>query len=358
MKNLTIKKVALGLFLAGYAASSAFALDATSSSPINGNKPVMKAVSDNAADHTMTLRITKDEEGKKPIVDQDNPTRKPKVGDYIHIKYKLIDADGDTDAADKLMKTLSVSVKQKTSNTWTEVTSKISPKITHVDAEEATITFKITSDFAGMDYVAYNIKERTDFGLPNFHKWLRVSDIFSGTAPDSSTDATDQTDILTDIVDGTHGPGDIIDGNGTGPIEGENMRIGIYKVSDNGAPDIAVNYALEKNNNEDTPAPKYGDKFTVIVWNEDGTADDVLSQTEFGKELTANYKFEWTVTGTADGVNAEATALTEGLSKRKVENDTIFLGTDKKDGKHNSIYASHTTYKAGLQGFNLKVTAK
>lgn len=351
MKNLIIKKVALGLFLAGYAASSAFALDSVTSTAIVGNPPVMKSLKANPEDHTMTLRISKDEAGTQLVTNAH-----PKVGDYIHIKYKLTDADGDTDLTEKLMKTLSVSVKRNTSDTtWTEVTSKITPKITHVtDSEEATITFKITSDFAGMNYVAYNIKERTDFGNPNYNLWLRVSDIFSNTNPDTKEPVDENDNTLTDVTTTTHGPGDI-DPTITGPIEGDNMKIAIFKVGNDGAPQTAINYSIAQNNNADTPAPKYGEKFTVVVWNEEGTADDALSAEELEKELTAVYKFQWTLTGTADGVAAKDNVLTTGVSKRVAENDTIQLGFAKlgDNDKHNSLY--DTAYNAGAQGFKLKV---
>lgn len=350
MKNLIIKKVALGLFLAGYAASSAFALESVTSTTIVGNKPVMKSLKDNPEEHTMTLRISKDEAGTQLVTNG-----KPKVGNYIHIKYKLTDADGDTDVAEKLMKTLSVSVKRNTNDTtWTEVTSKIAPKITHIDTEEATITFKITSEFAGMHYVAYNIKERTDFGAPNYNQWLRVSDIFSNTNPATVDSTGDNDNTLTDVTPGIHGPGDI-DPSIVGPIEGDNMNIAIFKVGSNGAPDTAINYSIAQNNNADTPAPKYGEKFTVVVWNEVGTVDNALSADEFTNELTASYEFKWTLKGKADGVDAKDDVLTTGLSKRVAKDDTIQLGYENPgaNDKHNSLY--DTGYKAGAQGFNLKV---
>lgn len=351
MKNLTVKKVALGLFLAGYAASSAFALSATSNNTIFGNAPIMKSLANGAANHTMTLRITQDEAGNTPIITQNNPNAKPKVGNYIHIKYKLTDVDGDKDAGEELKKTLSVSVKRNEGDTWAPVT--IAPKITHVDDETATISFKITADFAGMNYIGYNITERTDFGQPIYGQWLRVNNIFSDKAPDSSTAATESNKNLTEIIAGEdRGPGDIE--NISGPVEGDNMNIAIFRIGSDGAPEIGVNYSKS----DTTQVPKYGEKYTAVVWNEDGSVDDVLTQQEFNNELTASYKFKWTVVGTnvfgKDSDGKEFTAA-EGVSTRKGTNDTILLGTDKTDGtKHNSIYGSHG-YNAGIQGFILKV---
>ena len=63
MKNLTIKKIAFGLLLAGYASSSAFALVATTSEPIQGSAPVLSKVNGDAKDHTVSVTFTSDSAG-------------------------------------------------------------------------------------------------------------------------------------------------------------------------------------------------------------------------------------------------------------------------------------------------------
>ncbi|MWN89137.1 hypothetical protein GQ597_00160 [Gilliamella sp. Pra-s65] len=338
MKNLTIKKVALGLFLAGYAASGAFALDATTDQVINGTKPVLRAPS-TGNDHALDVIISTDPAGNTSI-----GNRAAQTGDFVVIKYDLFDADGDQDNG-TVRDTLLVSIQKN--GTWQSVT----PTITATGA--GYISFLIDSNFVGADKIGFRILERTEFGLPYYNQWIGVNDIWANAAP-VATDANgsnpgdapggapdpNNPNLNADPTNGDsspHGPG----GNaapGFGPITSTTARVGIFKVV-NGTVDKAVNY----DQNTSVDPLKYGDTFQAIVW-DDANSDSVLDANE--TELSG-YTFVWTLDGTYEGVTA---SVADNLGTA----DTITLATT------NSMYTrtdGGDAYKAGAQGFKLKVTA-
>ncbi|MWP61476.1 hypothetical protein [Gilliamella sp. Pas-s25] len=342
MKNLTIKKVALGLFLAGYAASSAFALDATTSSVINGNAPVLKAIDSTAVEHTLTVRVTTDEAGTNPI-----GQRAAKVGDYVVIQFRLEDADGDTDGG-QIKETLKVFARKASG--W-ETINKNNIGVTEArNGTTARVSFKITSDFLGAEKIGFKLLERTDFGVPYTNKWLEINDIWAAgnphaaptnpadpTAPPSDSSRPNDPIADSNAANSDHGPGDTIADNGHGPITTDDVEIGIFKVDGNGNVDKNVNYALSS-----APAPKYGETFQAIVWTDGNIGDGVRDAN--ATDLTG-YTFVWTLDGSYEGVDATAAKLDEVQDHP----EQIVLGPN------NSIYNS--AYKAGAQGYNLKVTA-
>lgn len=351
MKNLTVKKIALGLFLAGYAASSAFAIESVSSKAINGNAPVMKA--EGKADHTNKVRIYSD----GTLIADD---AKPKVGDTIEITYNLNDKDGDLDVND-VVKTLKVYV-NKTKNATADASKweAVTVAATADNSGEAgKITFKITDDFAGAYNVGYVILERTQYGLPYYNLWLQVNDIWADNTPTTSKpNANDPLGTLPSdgVGPADHGPGD--KANGTGPIiDTTKFKVGIFAAKSDGSPDTSLNYANAAGT--DDPAPKYGDKLVAAVWNDSlgSTTNTVDGTGEIASLNRVDYKFTWYLTGTYEGKDADATPLTTGVSSNATadNNDTIVLGATG-DVKHNSLYS--TDYHAGAQGYNLKVTAQ
>lgn len=342
MKNLTIKKVALGLFIAGFTASSAYAVDGTASSPIQGNKPVMFSKNVNT-EHTMTLTVTTDQAGNNLVGDTNGVKNKVKVGDWIHLKYDLRDADGDTDSTQVVKDTLEVYIKKdRTSATWDKV-NNVTFTATNTD-EEGIISFQITNDFAGAEVVGYRLQEKTTYGLPAENEWLYVNDIWANTVPDHQGNKVE----LDTVTGGPFGPGDTNGGNGTGPIEGNDTKLGIFKTNGSGTIDRSVNYTAAG-----APAPKYGETFAAIIWNDDN-GDGLPNNGE--SEKTADYAITWTLSGTYAGVTASNDALTTAQGVSGANGDTIYLG-DVNGGKHNTIYTTSTNgYEAGAQGFNLKAT--
>lgn len=354
MKYLTIKKIAFGLFLAVYATNSVFAAQtATASNAIQGNAPILRWGAEET-DHTVTVVIASDAAGTSSITD----ARNLKVGDYIVIKYNLYDADGDTDG-NSIAPTLKVFVKKPGSTAWSaqEVTR---------ETGEGRISFKITDAFAGVTKIGFQLLETTQYGDPAVNQWLAVTDIWESTDPKQV--AYDKTKPAngepTNPGDDPHGPGHQDFGSITkGPVESNNVRIGIFKYDTN-SNDLAsplVDYSRNS-----TAIPKYGDVFKAVVWLDVDVAGShaEVYEPSIDSNLSSNYKYEWKLTGTYQGVTAADVALTttQGVSTSQGapenSNDLIKLGASTK---HNSMYPGGqgpNAYKAGAQGYKLKVSTK
>lgn len=380
MKNLTIKKVALGLFLAGYAASSAYAVDITGETvnQIQGNAPVIFA-KDHDIERAITIRITEDTVGNTAA----GRDRKAKVGDYIHIWFNLKDSDGDIDSTGEIKDTLRVWINRTNDNvSWTNVTSDISGALTFTNTgEEGHIYFKITEAMAGAVKVGLQLQEKTTFGNPNVNEWLNLADIWSTEAPRHQETLGDNEQPAPDT-----GSGDPDPNNPGGPIySGESTKIGIFKYKTDGTLDMAINLSnlpAQPTGVSDADwakrtVPQYGDRLGAVVWQiTDGntTGDHSLPNTAgTDRIITDSYSFSWYLYGTSSAntgsVAAPADALTTGVYSVAGANigDSIALGAVEAAGnnvapiantKHNSLYSTLTTTKAGIQGFKLQVIAR
>ena len=339
MKNLTIKKIAFGLLLAGYASSSAFAasFNATTNKAIEGNAPVLSKTSGDA-DHTVSVTFTTDRDGSNPVAANDNV----QVGNYMKISYNLLDKDGDKDNGNIKE---SLSVYAKINGKWETFSADDLGATFTADEningrQSGSIVFEITNKFAGAEQVGFRLQERTEFGLPNTNEWINVSDVWSSTDPEVTTGGKEPTQPPSSEA----GPGD--KAPGIGPIIGSTFKLGIFKYTSADTLDTDNNYATADIN------PKYGDQFAAVVWNDtnnDGKFDEANEQ-----EFTSGYSFKWTLVDTYEGVAANSDALDTVSENKKAEGDTIYLGSSSAN--HNSIY--NTSYKAGAQGYRLKVETK
>lgn len=343
MKNLTIKKIAFGLLLAGYASSSAFAtLTATTNDYIQGSAPVLSKLNGDVTAQTVTVTFTTDSAGNTEIGANDNV----KVGDWMKISYRLLDKDGDVDTK-SIQDSLTVFTRTKDASgnygEWVDLTADKLKSIT-TKSEANTdgvqlgyIIFQIDDKFAGVDQIGFKLQERTDFGAPNKNHWLNVSDVWSSAAPVVTNPGEDAPATPPSTP---AGPGD--QAPGKGPIVSDTFKVGIFKYDEHGNLDTKVDYAAAGATN-----PKYGDKFGAVVWN-DADKNGSIDDGELIK--TSAYTFKWTLDGDYEGVLATDDVLE--ATKTTADGDTIYLGSETAN--HNSIY--NTTYKAGAQGYRLKVT--
>lgn len=353
MKKLAIKKVALSLFLAGYAASSAYALEPVKTvRSIEGSAPVIWSKGSTPKQKALTLRITNDPAGTTALGSGEHA----KVGNYIHIFYDLKDADGDldTDADHAVSKTLRVWIKKSSTGAWEEVTADIS-KQTANSGELGHVYFKIIEKMAGAQKIGFQLQEITPFGVPNKGQWLTVADIWSSNDP--SKGDTEKEDPGT----GDEGPGDPDPDNPVGPVEDPDATmLGIFKYNSTGNLDLSVNLATTALTT-DAVTPHYGDKLAAIVWlkaNSNASSDVPDFQTDLNQSEA--YTFTWSLDGTYEGTQAIATeTITFGASTDATDKyGIIVLGNP--NGSHNSVYNnlnSGSGYKAGIQGYKLKVTA-
>lgn len=355
MKNLSIKKVALGIFLAGYAAANAYAdvdfSPKVTSAQIQGNKPMIYHPTDASKPRQMFVRITNDEAGTTAI----GNTVHAKVGNYIHIFYKLKDADGDmdNDTDHSVANTLTVYKKTLRDTSWVPVSVNAKSRNT---GEDGHIYFEITSAMAGANIVGFTLQEVTPYGNPKANQWLQVSNIWKTTSPDVIDSNQAPTEDRT-------GPGEIDPDNPIGPIESDATKMGIFKVNASGTPIWDHNLAAATGPELDNPdfIPKYGDKLAAVVWtaseaNVSNATPDLGSGTPTDTDQSAAYTFTWSLRGTADGIAANTTeTVTQGVSVDDVHKwGIIKLGTNNSD--YNSLNGG--AYKAGIQGFQLQVEAR
>lgn len=357
MKKLAIKKIALSLFLAGYAASSAYAISpVTTTNAVQGSAPVMWSKAGTAA-HTMTVRISNNATGATAIGNGE----KAKVGDYIHIFYNLKDSDGDQDptSAKKVAGTLTVWMKlDRVNGAWQQVTDITDTAIAYdANGEEGHISFQISNSMAGAEQIGFQLQERTEFGSPDHGKWLTVADIWSSTNPPKADDDDDKPN---DPGTGDEGPGDPDPDNPVGPVELPGATtLGIFKYKSDGSVDLAVNLATTANTDA-ASTPMYGDKLAAIVWlnNSGSTISNAPNFTGSTPDMNKSsaYNYTWHLDGTYAGDAAPAAAINIGLGRDNTHGyGTIELGDISATVKHNSKYSMGT--KAGLQGYKLKVTA-
>jgi hypothetical protein len=337
MKNLSMKKIALGLFLAGYAASSAYALGPVSTvNTIQGSAPVIFS-KDSNTERQLTVRISADTNGTTA---SSNPTAQ--VGDYIHIFYKLKDADGDLDTSERVKSTLRVWKQMPNNTTWTEVTTDIT-KVADNSGEDGHIYFEITPSMVGAAKVGFQLQEATTYGNPATNRWLQVPNIWGAGNPINTPTENP------DPGNNPGGPGDGDTNNPTGPIAPpSNAQFGIFKYTGSGLDIAAGNYATSS-----TAIPKYGDQLAAVVWmgapSAPATGDTILS---------SGMNFTWSLVGQADGIRAVTTEeITVGISRDNDGNSVIALG-NVGGSNHNSLYSGLNGgqgYNAGIQGFNLQV---
>lgn len=390
MKNLTIKKVALGVFLAGYATSSAFAAltPAISNEYIFGNRPIFKTTNDNTP-HAISVRMYKDKDGTDLVKDN----QKVKVGDYMYIKFKLEDTDGDSiDAtADILKDTIKVlyTTDKTMATPWNSIEAKKLPDYEasfNDTTNEGYVRFQLTSAFVGAQKVGFTILERTKYGAPYANNYLMVTDITAITLPnkkelDEKNPDKTLPDNESEIGHQIWGPGQ--PANGGFPIEGDTTKLGIFKVDTNtGKVDGSVNYTKEG-------TPRYKDKFAAVVWIDDG--GDTPANANNNKfddkelEMTSSYEFKWFLDGTytdpddsTKSVSAveidyntagdpdsgvKTTGLSVGVGQVTTTGDSIELGSVNGSALHNSLYSAvkgkdDKALLAGVQGYKLKVYAK
>ncbi len=329
MKNLTIKKIAFGLFLAGYAASSAFAADltATSVKSILGNAPLVNAAEkDSATANSVDITVTRN---GAPV------TTGIQTGDTVKLSWKIKDVDGDTDTQSLTGKTVQFGYKKGENITWTAAT-----------AEANGATWAVPAEAKGATAIYYMVRATTDFGLPSAGSWV-AGDISKGNGAPAEvgpgvdpTDPSKPTDKPTNptITDGSGTGGGTVGpeiDQGTGiDASTDSFLINIYK-----AGDTATSYSASGS----TATPKLGETYQVVVTSTGATAAD----------HTADFTYTWFLTGgnaAAGGKVAAGTDVALKSTAATVEIAATNAGLAIAEGA--------TMPEAGAQGFQLKVVAK
>lgn len=372
VKSSTINKVTLVIFLICLAISSVFALSTTTIKFIQGTTPSIFPVNKDDA-FGFTIRVTKDKEGNN-LIGKENALH---VGNYVHLQYRLIDLDGDKDSVTSSLILPSLKVfkhgerineNQDQVNDWMRINLSKPATFKTKDGID-TITFQLDEQFLGADCISVIILGRTEYGIPSVGNWLVASDILSRTRSaypwKSKEDDIDDLDnrgpglneILTNSTDG---PGDTVKENGMYPVEGDNFKLGIFKLKDKTGSstvnvekvDLSFNYASSKTN---PPGPQYGQNYGAMIWN-DLNDNDTWDKGEL--IMSAYYSYEWSLTGEDyEGIPPAKKVLTKEEGVPYEFAGGIFLGSTSGKG-HNAIYTTpENGYKAGAQGYLLGLKA-
>ncbi|XKM13883.1 hypothetical protein RCS94_01620 [Orbaceae bacterium ac157xtp] len=170
MKNLTLKKVALGLFLAGYAASGAFAIQATSTATIKGHKPAVNAAGIATPSDANSVKISIWNGGVE-ITGSSAPIE---TGYKVKLEYQIYDEDGDDESSAKETANL-VRFGYKVGSNWTWET----PATINAGSVEWTIPAAAASATA----LGYMILPTTQYGDPTqADNWVTGNLTVSGAA--------------------------------------------------------------------------------------------------------------------------------------------------------------------------------
>lgn len=344
MKKNTIKHIAVGLLLAGYASSSAWAVIATTQSSIQGQKPIVKSTKEGAKPHTVTFNTQK--------ADGTAHTNKDylTVGDILILSYVLSDTDGDIEG-DKDNTAASIyfyySLTGKVED-WTAFPE--SSLISRTPATQANskgeVKFRVPKEAEGAKYIGYKILEKTQYGFPAGDQWYPVPDAFNTEIKDlGEGKPTDPGDEIGNPEDPDGGGGDI-----ETPINPPNpdckpetdpdckpgvqpevgTRGAIYAVI-NGAVDTAVDFSKDA-----TAFPIVEGTYTTYIYDKDD------------KDITGEYtKYQWKLVGN----NGDAIAPLPGQ-----EANIAITGATAREYKI-GVNSAFPDYKAGAQGFNLQVDA-
>lgn len=366
MQNILIKKVLLFIVLFFFAVKGVFALhEAISFNVIHGNKPVLKSFN-NSQPHKISVTIYKEDQ-KTEI----GPNDQIEEGNVVYIKYKLEDEDGDEDHPNIQHSFIADSIKIFTKNLvmndegevveqWKELTED--DTMVHIRDKRdgvGTLLFRINRELGGATKIGFKILERTRFGVPYVNNWIIVTDITASTDPYvksaiTTTEGIEKVDIigptLSEVVNKVKqeghdfGPGE--SARGRYPVANFYSKASIFKYDSKGVLDLS----RKGNMVADYGGMAYGNKFAAVVWI-DSNSNQAVDKGEL--IITDYYKFNWTLSGTSEGVTASPTPLTVNQGVSGSDNQYIFLGSSSGKG-HNYIYATEENgYKAGAQDFYL-----
>lgn len=350
MKNNVLKKVALGILVAGYACGSAWAIEGVSSLPVKGvapvindslggaNKVTFKTLKANGAEHTAQDKL--------------------KTGDKIIIEYKLNDVDGDTQGTSSVDNTATTMTFYAKKSDGSMVEFKGGAFEIGANNAVSKVTATIPATAAGAIKIGLLIEGRTQYGYPRNSGWFSVSDIFNEqgdlgiptdpedpkpTDPGVKDPGDDNgTDVETEVPPVCDPTDPKCDGDGGGPIEGGETVI---------IKDANGNDLTDPNSGAEI---KPGDEVTVGVKDDTGAE---LSESQ----IVAKYNIQWYLSDdntlatepgkvtTITGIGADSTGALSGATATKF---TLPATNAAADALLTKLSPKAV---AGAQGFKLAV---
>lgn len=338
MKKLTMKNIALGLALAGYAASSAYAIDATTTKTIQGDAPVIKSVA--GVDNKFTVKVMRTIAGTETDVSTLSTAadRQVRTGDKVVITFKYADENEDeaitslighgranpVTPADELEFFLTLTK----SGTTTKIATGLTEDVAVTKTATGEYSYIIPGSAQGSD-LGINLAPVSQYGDPWFGTLIKGTDLFA---------------IGENGGGGTTTPP-------TGPIlPGDSFVVGIFKTADvtSGTPAVGVTPLGVTSGSTSTEYLQLGQTYAAAAW-EDSTANGKF---DTGEEVASIATYQWSVTGGNSA--ALGSAASTDLILAGATSATIALPATNAAAV--TAWPTLPAAEAGLQGFQLKVS--
>lgn len=345
MNKIILKKVALGLFLAGYSISGAYAADTVSTKTdyILGHAPLVNSanIQPDFTNNSIDIKVLNT--SGNPIAAGETV----KNGYTIQLSYKIADQDGDTDPNLQTAKTVRFAYKEGTGNyKWVEANS------TSEANGVVTVSWTIPAAAIG-SRIYYGVIPNTKYGNPKSN--LQVyGNVFNSGKPATRPENEGGTNPTIEDS-GTGGgetpnpPIDIIDPNV------DLFAINIYEATISGG---AV--TMSANPLSASSHPEVGKTYAAKV---------TLDENNITKDITTEFAIQWSLVDfNGDAINAanstsadvadlKATTATYQDATRNETVTNIAYTIPVNDQVKTANSAAVTGLYAGAQGFKLKAEA-
>ena len=350
MKKLTLKQVALGLLIAGYSISGAYAADTVSTKTdfILGHAPLVNSTVKPESFTKNSVDIKVLDASNNQIADN----AAVKNGYTIQLTYKLADQDGDTDPDQATANTVKFAYMKRNTTDYIWVTAGTP---TTSATGEVTVSWTIPAAAIGSK-IYYAIIPKTKYGNPNQSTKEVYGNVFKKADAGSREVTQTGTNIPNDGVDsGTGGQTPIVPDDTIKPNE-NTFAITIHEATiNNGA--VAMNTELNSSSNPEV-GKTYAAKVTLI---QNGTQD-----------ITTQFKYTWSLVDfdgnkigdssltsqPVDNVQASTVNYQDDVSSSAQAVTNIAYTIPVNDQVKKADGSAVTGLFAGAQGYKLKVEAE
>lgn len=350
MKKLTLKQVALGLLIAGYSISGAYAADTVSTQTdfILGHAPLVNSTIKPQSFSQNSVDIKVFNPSGSQIADGDTV----KNGYKIQLTYKLADQDGDTDPDQATANTVKFAYMKRNTTDYIWVTAG-SPT-TGADGE-VTVSWTIPAAAIGSK-IYYAVIPKTKYGNPNQSTKEVYGNVFKNAAAGSRDVTQTGTNIPNDGLDsGTGGQTPVVQDDTIKP-DGSTFTITIHEATiNNGA--VAMNTELTSSS-----TPEVGKTYAAKV-----------TLTQNGpQDITTQFKYTWSLvefdgdkigdrsltSQPVDNVQASTVNYQDSVSSSAQPVTNIAYTIPVNDQVKKADGSAVTGLYAGAQGYKLQVVAE
>ena len=351
MKKLTLKQVALGLLIAGYSISGAYAADTVSTQTdfILGHAPLVNSTTQQSfSKNSVDIKVV-DANG---IQIADNAA--VKNGYTIQLTYKLADQDGDTDPDLETASTVKFAYMKRNTTDYIWVTAGTP---TTGATGEVTVSWTIPAAAIGSK-IYYAIIPKTKYGNPNQSTKEVYGNVFKNADAGSRDVTQTGTNIPNDGLDSGTGGGQtpIVPDDGTIRPNEDTFGIAIYEATiNNGA--VAMNTELNASSK-----PEVGKTYAAKV---------TLSQNG-PQDITTQFKYTWSLVDfdgnkigdpsltsqPVDNVQASTVNYQDDVSSSAQAVTNIAYTIPVNDQVKKADGSAVTGLFAGAQGYKLQVVAE